>query len=237
MAEFGRAVPYTGLLDDLSEQPVKEIIRKVLKQHAVKSLDRAAFAKFDDTPLRVSVATSTVVASSDLVTTGTATATNNVAMSTGHVKGIVDIMKERNIPAYGSGDYFAIGWPTTFRTFKNALESIHQYNETGITRIMNGEMGRYEGVRFIEQTNCPKGTGSTANAAWTNAKSDWCFFLGEDTVAEAIGVPEEIRGKLASDYGRSRGIAWYGIIGYGLIHGSSSSPVSQARVVMWDSAK
>ena len=29
-----------------------------------------------------------------------------------------------------------------------------------------------------------------------------------DTVAEAIAVPEEIRGKIPSDYGRSKGVAW-----------------------------
>jgi len=30
----------------------------------------------------------------------------------------------------------------------------------------------------------------------------------EDTVAEAIAVPEEIRGKIPTNYGLSRGVAW-----------------------------
>ena len=47
-------------------------------------------------------------------------------MGTGHVKAIVDIMKERNIPSYTDDDYYCIGWPTTFRTFKNELEAINE---------------------------------------------------------------------------------------------------------------
>jgi N4-gp56 family major capsid protein len=232
IGEYGREVPYTGKLDDLSEQPVKEIIRKVLKNHAVKSIDIAAKSKFATTPLRVVASSGTDTAAVTLTTNGTATATNNIAMGKEHVKSIVDLMKERNIPAFGSGDYYCVGWPTTFRTLKNNLESIKQYVETGFAKIMNGEVGRYEGVRFIEQTNCAKGTGSTYNAAWGNAKSDWAFFMGEDTVAEAIAVPEEIRGKIPTDYGRSRGVAWYAELGYGLVH----TAAAQARIIMWDSA-
>lgn len=31
----------------------------------------------------------------------------------------------------------------------------------------------------------------------------------EDTVAEALVVPEEIRGQIPADFGRAKGIAWY----------------------------
>lgn len=62
--------------------------------------------------------------------------------------------------------------------------------------------------------------------------SSWCFFLGGDTVTEAVCVPEEIRAKIPGDYGRSRGIAWYYLGGFGLVH----TDPTNARVVMWDSA-
>ena len=150
-------------------------------------------------------------------------------------------MKERNIPAYTADDYYAIAWPTTYRTFKNGLETLHQYTEEGLKMIMNGEIGRYENCRFIEQTNIPKGgaaNSTTHNAftntadAWDNALSDWVFFFGEDTVAEAIAVPLEMRAKIPSDYGRSKGVAWYYLGGFGLVHTS----VEEVRVVKWDSA-
>lgn len=201
VTEYGNSVPYTSKLDNLSKHPVKEIIRKVLKNDASKAFDIAARAQFDTSKLTVAPASGTSTTAVTLETTGTCTVTNDVAMGKDHIKAIVDLMKERNIPSFSAGDYFCIGRPTTFRTLKNNLEGIHQYVDAGFRLIMNGEIGRYEGVRFIEQTNI-------AAQAWSNAKSDVAHFFGEDTVAEAIVCPEEIRGKIPGDYGRSKGIAW-----------------------------
>lgn len=225
ITEYGNAVPYTGKLDDLSEHPVREIIQKVLKNDAKKTLDQAAYDQFSATPLQVIAASGTDTSAITLYTNGTITGTNNVALGKEHVKTIVDTMKERNIPPYEADDYFAIAHPTTFRKFKNDLESIKVYIQEGFQMIMNGEIGRYESTRFIEQTNIAK-------AAWTNAKSNWCYFFGADTVAEGIAVPEEMRGKIPTDYGRSRGIAWYYLGGFGLVHGVAAN----ARVLKWNSA-
>jgi len=232
ITEYGNSVPYTSKLDDLSEQPVKEIIHKVLKNDCKKAIDSAAHDQFKDTVLRAVPTAGTDTSAITLTTNGTATATNSIALGKEHVKTIIDTMKERDIPPYMEEDYYAIARPSTFRALKNDLEGIKQYVETGFGHIMRGEIGRYEGCRFIEQTNIAKGTGSTAGTEWTNAKSDWCFFLGEDTVAEAVAVPEEIRGKLPGDYGRDKGVAWYTLLGFGLVH----TQAAQSRIIMWDSA-
>jgi len=204
---------------------VKEVINKVLKNDAKKAFDAAASAQFALTPLVVTPSAGTATDAVTLATDGTPPATNNVAMGKDHIKAIVDVMKERNIPPYQNDDYFALGHPSTFRKLKNDLEAVHQYVETGFTMIMNGEIGRYEGVRFVEQTNVAKET-------WANGKSNWAYFFGEDTVAEGIAVPEEIRGKIPSDYGRSKGVAWYYLGGFGLVH----TLAAQARIVKWGSA-
>jgi len=225
ITEYGNSVPYTGKLDDLSEHPVKEIINKTLKNDAKKAFDIGAHAQFNMTPLRVYPSAGTSLTAVTLTTNGTAGGTNTgVPLTKDHVKNIVDIMKERNIPPYEADDYFALGHPTTFRRLKNDLESVHQYVQQGFQMILNGEIGRYEGVRFIEQTNISK-------ASWGASVTNWAFFFGADTVAEGIAVPEEIRGKIPTDYGRSRGVAWYYLGGFGLVHTNSV----QARVVKWDS--
>lgn len=225
ITEYGNSVPYSGKLDDLSEHPVREIVQKVLKNDAKKALDQAAYDQFNATPLRVIPTAGTDTAAITLYTNGTVTGTNNVAMGKAHVKNIVDTMKERNIPPYEGDDYFAIAHPTTLRTFKNDLESMKVYVQEGFQMIMNGEIGRYESTRFIEQTNIAKGT-------FVNNKSNWAYFFGADTVAEGIAVPEEMRGMIPQDYGRSRGIAWYYLGGFGLVH----TVAAQARVIKWDSA-
>lgn len=238
ITEYGNSVPYSGKLEDLSKFSVRDTVMKVLKNDATKVQDCAAHQQFNRTPLRVTGTSSTTIT---LSTGGTATATNSQAYNTNHAKLIVDTMKERNIPAYVGDDYYALGWPTTFRTLKNSLETLHQYTETGLTMIMNGEIGRYENMRYVEQTNIPKGgaaDSATYNPftntadAWNGGFSDWIFFFGEDTVAEGIATPEEIRAKIPTDYGRSKGVAWYSLNGYGLVQTAQD----QARVLKWDSA-
>ena len=234
ITEAGNSVPYSGKLDNLSKFPVEDIIKKAMKNDAVKSFDRLAWAQFNQTLLRAIPTGGTATAAVTLYTNGTVTGTNSIAYNNGHAKSIVDQMKERNIPAYIADDYYAIAWPTTLRTFKNNLETIHQYSDTGFNLIMNGEIGRYENVRYIEQTNIAKGTGTdgVTQTTWTNGVSDWIFFFGNDTVAEAIAVPEEMRGKIPTDYGRSKGIAWYYLGGFGIVH----TLAVNTRIVKWDSA-
>lgn len=246
VTEIANGVPYTGMLDNLSKHPVQEIINKVLKNDTKKTLDYQAWYQFYSTPLKVCPSTSTTSAKGDsttaitLTTNGTASITNAVALGTTHLKLIVDTMKERNIPPYMGDEYFGIAWPSTWRPMKNTLEGVYQYRDEGFQMIYNGEIGKYEGVRFIEQTNVAKGVYNGSGAfqsaasftAWSSGSSDNAFFFGEDTVAEAIVVPEEIRGAIPSDFGRSKGIAWYYLGGFAL----TQTQARQARIVQWASA-
>ncbi len=239
MTEAGNSVPYSGKLDNLSKLPVEELIEKVLKNDAVKSFDRLAWTQFNATLLRAIPTGGSNTSAVTLYTNGTVTGTNSIAYGNAHAKSITDAMKERNIPAYLGDDYYTLAWPTTLRGFKNNLETIHQYSDTGFKLIMNGEIGRYENQRYVEQTNIAKGIGTTgiSTAAggdmvgWTNGLSDWMFTFGNDTVAEAIAVPEEMRGKIPTDYGRSKGVAWYYLGGFGIVH----TLAANVRIVKWDS--
>ena len=227
VTEYANSVPYTDKLDNLSLQPVKEIIDQVLKIDATEALDTAAHTQFDAASALVhAYATGGTSTSAVGVTNAAVTVTNNVALRKGHIGGIVNEMKERNIPGYFSnGDYGCIGRPSTFETLEDDLEGIHQYVNPGFDMIMNGEKGRYRGVRFFEQTNI-------ASEGWTNSKSDGAYFFGGDTVHEAIVVPEEIRGKIPGDFGRDKGVAYYYLGGFKLVH----SAAAQSRIIKWDSA-
>jgi N4-gp56 family major capsid protein len=237
VTEYGNSVPYSGKLEDLSKFAVRKPVMQALRNDAKKTFDAAAYAQFYLTPLRVAPTGGTSSNAITLTTNGTATITTSIAYGSLHAKAVVDVMKERNIPPYVGDDYMAIAWPTTLRTFKNNLETLHQYTESGIKLIFNGEIGRYENVRYTEQTNVIKNAGSTdgrtGGAAWPGTSiSGWIFFFGEDTVMEGIVQPEEIRAKIPTDYGRSKGVAYYYIGGFGLVHTNAV----QARIVMWDSA-
>lgn len=215
--ERGISIPYSGKLEALADHDVKQIVNVALKDDAKKNMDIAAWEQFDATPLRVVPTGGTSTTAVTLTTNGTATLTNSVDFGLDHAKAIVDTMKERDIAPYTGDDYYAISHPTTYRPFKNELEDIHQYSDAGFQLIKNGEVGRYENVRYIEQTHIPKGgaaDSTTFNPStrtadeWDNGLSSWIFFFGEDTVVEGISCVEQIRAKIPSDYGRSKGIAW-----------------------------
>jgi N4-gp56 family major capsid protein len=224
VTEYGQSVPFNSKLDDMSKHSVEEIIDLVLKDDAAKAFDIDARAQFDATK-RTVVATAAGTASVDNLTwgtDGTAGETNDAALDKYHLKAIVDEMKESNIPTFQGGDYFAIARPSTYRNLKNEMEALHQYVDQGFRMIMNGEIGRYEGMRFIEQTNID-------NVGFSGSKSDTVHFFGKDTVAEAIVCPEEIRGKIPTDFGRSKGVAWYAIGGFGLVH----TDATNSRIIEW----
>jgi len=241
MNERGYSVPYTELLEKLSKFSVRQPIMKVLKYDASVDLDCLAHQQFNATPLRV-VSTSSADTAFTLTTNGTATATNTSILSKINVRAIADGMKGRNIPYYSDDNYYCISRPAGLRVLKNDLESVHQYTETGLTMLMNGEIGRYENTRFVEQTTIPTGGAADSTTfdpftdtgdAWNTAGAgDWAFFFGADTICEAVHTPEEIRAKIPDDYGRSKGVAWYALLGYGITH----TNVTQARIVKFDSA-
>jgi N4-gp56 family major capsid protein len=248
IGEFGNSVPYTGLLENLGEIDVKDIIDQTLRDDCRQTLDRMTGYEFFRTSTRVAPTSGTSTTSLTLTTNGATATTNNVELGSGHIKAVSDIMKDRNVPAYDGDDYCAITHATNMRTFKNDLEGINKYTEVGIQQIFKGEVGRYENFRFVEQNEIPKGhandaafnktAGSVNNIyqsvddAWNNGKASWALFFGADTVLEAPAVPEEIRAKLPGDYGRDKGIAWYYLGGAGLVHEDALN----SRVFMFDSA-
>lgn len=231
ITEYGNSVPYSGKLEALSQFEVREPVMKALKNDTSKVMDRAAWAQFNQTLLRYVATTATNTGT--LYTNGSATGTNSIALGKGHVKNIGDLMRERNIPGYSGDDYMSLAWPTTYRQLKDDLESLKAYTVEGLRDIYAGEIGRFEKCRFVEQTNVVKGisTNGVTGTAWGNGKSDWAFFFGEDTVAEAIAIPEEMRAKIPTDYGRSKGVAWYYLGGFGIVH----TAAAQTRIVKWDS--
>jgi hypothetical protein len=239
--EAGNSVPYTGKLESLAKHQVTSIIDKTLKDDARKYFDIEAHAQFRRTPLRAAPTGGNSTTSVAVSSNGSTAITNNVALSTGHVKAISDYMKEANIPAY--------------RVMTTSLSLIRPRSARSRTRSKPsrstpmwalGTSSRAKSAatrtsRFIEQNSMPKGGandsttfdpyGQTADG-WNNGLSSWAYFFGGDTVTEAVAIPEEIRAKIPGDFGRSKGIAWYYLGGFALVHDDAAN----ARVVMWDSA-
>lgn len=196
------SVPYSGKIESLSEHDIRKITFQTLKNDAVRTLDTKAYDQYD---LAILSYVATSATARTLTESTTAVGTNNSGLVKLHVKRIADDLQERNIPVFDGENYVCISRPSTIREFRNELETIYQHTNPGYQRIIAGEIGSYEGIRFVTQTN----VAAAATGVWaSNNKSDYAFFFGGDTVTEAVACPEELRAKIASDYGRSKGIAW-----------------------------
>ena len=125
--------------------------------------------------------------------------------------------------------------------------------------LLRGEIGTVAGMRLIEdnfatayvydpdaRTATSKASNSTGRdfpasgmnqtAIWqSNANGADAYFFGSPTVREAIVIPEEIRRKEITDYGRSKGIAWYWLGGFQLEWGESQAQEGNARIIHYSS--
>ena len=216
MEEYGNSIPYTGKLDDLSEFSVDNMITKALRDDQAKVLDSAVATQFKSgdvfyTPTSASAGTWDV--------DGTVSTTALANLSLFHVKEIVDGMKTgilgsgnvaNPVPPYDGENYICIASVKALRGLKDDpdFEEVMKYADP--ERLLTGEVGRIYGCRFIETNN----TSALSNGVGSGSVLGEAIFFGADPVIEAVAIAEEIRAKIPEDYGRSKGIAWYGLMGF-----------------------
>ena len=212
--ELGNSIPYTGKLDTLSEFSVDNIITKALRDDIAKVLDIEVATAFTSTDLFFVPNSST---SGTFENTLSTTGTNQLNMS--HVRQIVDAMKTgifnstlNPVPAWDGENYICIASVKALRGIKDDpdYEEVKKYADPD--SLLTGEVGRIEGVRFIETNH----TSALSNAKGSNSIGEAVIF-GADPVIEGMAVPEEIRRKIPQDYGRDKGIGWYALLGYKLV--------------------
>jgi len=224
VTERGRAVPYSSLDKDLSALDIENAIQKKLRDQLALRMDKLAADAFKRGRLKVVADGAT---SLNVATNGTAGAQASVNLNMYHVETIRDLMfSTYNIAPYMDGDYVALASTKACRGIKRDTnwEKWHQYTDNEAK--FKGEIGRIEGVRFIEINN----TASLNNAIGAAGVCGEAVFFGDDPVAMATVIDPELRAKESGDYGRSKGVAWYGIYGFDQIWYDSANP-GEARVI------
>jgi N4-gp56 family major capsid protein len=216
MSEYGNSIPYTGKLDDLSEFSVDNMITVALRNDMARVMDTAVATKFKESDISYTP-TSASAGTFDVDGTVNTSATANLSLF--HVKEIVDAMKTGIYGAIGTGNpvppwdgenYVAIASVKALRGIKDDpdFEEVVKYADP--ERLLTGEVGRIYGVRFIETNN----TAALSNGVGSSSVLGEAIFFGADPVIEAVAVAEEIRAKIPEDYGRSKGVAWYALLGF-----------------------
>ena len=232
--EFGNSIPFSFKLESLSKFDAEDMIDKGLKDDMVKVLDARVHGQFNATPLYyVGTTTATYV----LTTNGTATAVNTSVLNEYHIRKMKLELEKRNVPKLEGDTYAMILALEGVESLEGAMVGVNQYTEMGYKKIINGEQGMVHGVRIIKDNNATRFTydfsARTKSAkTWSQAQSLEGFMFGKDTVAEAVACPEEIRAKEVTDYGRSKGMAWYFLGDWKIVWDDEPN----ARIIKWASA-
>jgi len=223
-AERGRAIPYTSLSLDLAHFDLEMAVQKKLKDQLKLRMDRTASAAFKEGQI---LAIPTGISTTTFETDGAASNTAASNLNMYHVESIRDYMYSTlNIAPYQDDDYICILITQAKRGLMRDPAWVDWQKYTDPKKKYNGEVGRIENIRFVETNH----TDSLAEGLGTGDVMGEAVFFGEDPVAMAVVADPELRAKESEDYGRKKGVAWYGIYGFGQIWGDSANS-GEARVV------
>lgn len=224
VVERGRAIPYTALTKDLSYFDIENAIQRKLRDQLSLRMDNLCATAFKVGQVK---GCPDGIASITFTTNGTANGTASVNLNVYHVEQIRDqLYTTYHVMPYAGEDYMAIVSTKGRRGIIRDpnWEKWKTYGEQDAK--FNGEIGRIEGVRFVESNN----TNALSGTLGTGSVLGEAVFFGDDPVAMASVMDPELRAKESEDYGRSRGVAWYGIYGFDQIWKDSAND-GEARVI------
>lgn len=227
VVEWGRSVPYTSLSDDLGKFDVENTIQKKLRDQMALVLDKAAATAFKAGQIKCEA---TGASSINFDTAGSATQQAVSNMQVYHVEQIRDYMYSTlNIPPYEGDDYICLISTKAKRGLIDdpAWEIWHKYTDP--QSKYKAEIGRMENIRFVEINNTASLSGSIGASSVTGE----AVFFGDDAVAMAVAEDPELRAAIPQDFGRSRSVAWYGVLQFGVVW-TTSNP-GEARIIHYTS--
>ncbi len=150
------------------------------------------------------------------------------------VDDMVETLETNNVPKYDGDYYICFIHPHQARGLRDDSDWVNAQLYSDVSGIFNGEIGRYNDVRFITTTVQPNGANSATDAETgdyvdfgydadldgTGASSADLYkalMMGENAVGFALSLPVELRDNGVTDFGREHALAWYAIWGVDLM--------------------
>jgi N4-gp56 family major capsid protein len=142
------------------------------------------------------------------------------------VRAIVADMKADNVKTFEDGYYLAVVDPNVATQLKSetgnaAWGAAVLAGDESVQRRFTGDIGTFEGVRFVVSTECAKsGTGTVSS-----------YFLGQDGVGKAVGqdVRISMKPELEGPHSNLAIMRWNALIGYGIIRREAIRIVSSSQ--------
>lgn len=226
VAENGRAVPFTSLAQDLLYFDLESKVQKMLMRQMKIAFDRAAAVQFKAGQLQAYCNGISSMVINTTGTSGTATVNPNLY----HIEQVRDTMfSTYYMEPFDGENYVGLISTKAKRSLMQDPAWVDWKKYTDPSAKFNSEVGRLENIRFVEIND----TSELSNAKGVNSVGEACFF-GADVATMGVAMDPELRAKIPTDYGRSKGVAWYGIYGFAQVW-SDSANAGEARSLMMSS--
>lgn len=202
--EYGAAVVRTKKLDNRTFAPVDPYLARLLADAMNKTVD----ALVQDA-LIAGTTSPTVVGGG----TGVNDIANTDVLTADEVrKAVTRLRTDKAIPWFGNF-YAGLVHPHVVLDLRDesGAGGWRVPNEYGATqdRIWRGEIGEFEGVRFVENALVRTQANATSVTAYHN------YFLGRAAVAEAVvEEPHVVLGPVTDKLGRFHTLGWYGDLAF-----------------------
>ncbi len=205
--EYGNAIAWTGKLEDLAQLDIESIVIHGLTDDMNEVLDTVCANIFRNGEYFYTPTGSVAVPGGTFATGGVAGATATRNFQVYDNKQLVRRLKRLNVPKFDGQNYMAITSTTALAGLEDDSEFIADQRELDPSIFFNGEVKQFYNTRYVEETN-------VLSNSLAGGLGELVMF-GWDPVVEGIVIPEELRYQIGSaDFGRDKGLAWYGLMGW-----------------------
>lgn len=202
--EYGNAVAVSNLLLVTSFTDVMADTAKLLGQDYARVIDGMARVALEEG------AGSTVFA--DNAANVDAIATDDY-LTMEEIKDAVEILSTNNTQKINNDHWACFVHPHQSRNLRDDPDWV-TVGKLDPVRLYNGEIGRCDDVIFIETTQ----VSTDANGQSTPIDVYTALMIGDNAFGKAVALPVEMRDNGVVDFGRERDLAWYTILGYGVLN-------------------
>jgi len=228
LQEIGRKVVWTARAANRAPFDLPEVVIEKIRDQLALVLDSLAIAAFTGAQTK---AIPDGEASLTFDTDGTASTQATVNGNYFHVEQIRDYLYSTvNAPTFEGDEYFCLASTKFLRGLKQAREFEIWNRYTTPEYKANGEVGKIEGIRFVEINN----TSALSGSLGAGSVLGEAVFFGRDAVRMAAGVVPEIFREMPTDGGRHNVAGFYGDIGFGEVFPTANA--GEARIVHVTSA-
>lgn len=214
--QYGLAVPWTGLREDLDRITVEDMVMHALKEHSARTHNVLIANAL--TSGRSFCYSATGAATFTLTTNGTPSGTAAAGFSLYHARKIRLSLVKYNVPPADGENYAAVASPTVIDGLLGDASSanggyvdVAKYSPGMADGILNGEVGTVQKIRIVEDNS-----NAISDAIGSGSAFGSMFVTGFDACREVMVYPMQIliNTNLGGDFGRQKAAAWLSLLGF-----------------------